>query len=176
MSVTSDSDAGFRGWFEQTFGAPFPLDLWTPLRSPGEAHWVSADLPEGAEARPLREEFLDQPDRYLSTGFWGHGVNSYAFYFIEKRGAHRCFLRLRYGGAYGDPAEDAVRVLAFLRAYGRFRDAREGALAASSIVHEMGQSTAELRTASGPPLRVEHIGPPAELWRQLDEALDGAAG
>jgi hypothetical protein len=53
---------------------------------------------------------------YFLIGFWGHGVNSYAFYYVRDDPRSRVYLRLPFGGVYMDSEENAARIARFLPA------------------------------------------------------------
>lgn len=64
------------------------------------------------------EEFLESaPYGYYLVGFWGHGVNSYAFYYARVDARSRVFFRLPYGGVYMNNEEMASQMRAFLYAF-----------------------------------------------------------
>jgi hypothetical protein len=54
------------------------------------------------------------PAGYLLVGFWGHGFNSYAFYYARVDERSRVYFRLGYGGVYMDNDAAAARIRAFL--------------------------------------------------------------
>jgi hypothetical protein len=56
----------------------------------------------------------DAPEGYLLVGFWGHGVNSYAFYYARVDAHSRVYFRLGYGGVYMDNDAAAAQIRAFL--------------------------------------------------------------
>lgn len=61
------------------------------------------------------------PRGWFQAGFWGHGINSYAFYLAEVTDRHRALIRLPYGGgAYSTP-DEAPRAVAQLARYRKFR-------------------------------------------------------
>jgi hypothetical protein len=59
----------------------------------------------------------DAPVGWFQAGFWGHGVNSYAFYYGRVTERARIYLRLRYGeGAYvKDPEAHRAHALETLQ-------------------------------------------------------------
>ena len=57
---------------------------------------------------------------YFLMGFWGHGINSYAFYYLRIDDWSHIFFRLAYGGVYMDDAERARKVREFLSNYFAF--------------------------------------------------------
>lgn len=65
--------------------------------------------------------FLTQaPVGYAQIGFWGHGVNSFAFYYARVDEWSRVFLRLPYGGVYMDNDEAARQIRRFVPAFFEF--------------------------------------------------------
>jgi len=60
------------------------------------------------------------PGGYFLIGFWGHGVNSYAFYYSRVDSKSKIFFRLGYGGAYMDNELEAKHIREFLSAYSSF--------------------------------------------------------
>ena len=58
--------------------------------------------------------FEDLHGQYFLMGFWGHGVNSYAFYYIRSDPKSKIFFRLPYGGVYMDNDKEKVRINKFL--------------------------------------------------------------
>jgi hypothetical protein len=75
---------------------------------------------------------------YCQVGFWGHGVNSYAFYLSRVTPGSRVHFRLPYGGAYGDERKDARRVREFLLAFLEFEAAVQIAGGELLAVESMG--------------------------------------
>ena len=125
----------------------------------------------------MSSAFTEPGGDYCMAGFWGHGVNSYALYLIERQGAHRCFFRLHYGGAYGDRERDAGRAVAFLAGYQAFKERWQSRLAESLIFHEMGLGSARLRLDGGGDVRVDER-PDADVegfWARLVHTLDERA-
>jgi hypothetical protein len=109
----------------------FRRELRAELPLPLPSHCVSVPgdglLIGSAEAarRPLLTQsdivpFLSVPDGYFLAGFWGHGVNSYAFYWCVADARQRVFLRLPYGGVYMDLEQAHIGVLSVLRSYSAF--------------------------------------------------------
>lgn len=69
------------------------------------------------------EEFFDSaPDGYKITGWWGHGINSYAFYYLRITEHEKIFFRLPYGGVYMDNDKEAEKISDFLGEYSKFRE------------------------------------------------------
>ncbi|MBI5866793.1 MAG: hypothetical protein HZB43_00630 [candidate division Zixibacteria bacterium] len=57
---------------------------------------------------------------YFLIGFWGHGVNSYAFYYARVDEQSKICFRLPYGGVYMDNKECAAEIARFLSAFAAF--------------------------------------------------------
>lgn len=57
------------------------------------------------------------PEGYYMIGFWGYGVNSYAFYYSCVDSWSRVYFRLPYGGVYGDTEKEARQIRNFLVKY-----------------------------------------------------------
>jgi hypothetical protein len=77
-----------------------------------------------------KEQFLIQgsigsfiksaPKGYFLIGFWGHGVNSYAFYYSRIDSWSKILFRLPYGGMYMDNEKMGKYVQEFLTSYFQF--------------------------------------------------------
>ena len=94
--------------FQKDIGMPFPIIPETfgklvPLFKPhakcllfgskvavGNPYLVQASISEFLENAPVG---------YFLIGFWGHGTNSYAFYYSRVDSMSKIFFRLGYGGA-----------------------------------------------------------------------------
>jgi hypothetical protein len=62
-----------------------------------------------------KREFISScPIGYFLIGFWGHGINSYAFYYSRVDDWSKIFFRLPYGGVYMDQELQAHLVRTFL--------------------------------------------------------------
>ena len=67
------------------------------------------------------DAFIERPrDGYFLVGFWGHGVNSHAFYYVRDGSQSRTYFRLPLGGVYMDNEEHATRIARFLPAFFAF--------------------------------------------------------
>ena len=108
----------FDAWFRQTFRAEPPFAITVPLfKQPGLSHWASAKVSTLSPSRLVIPTFPDDPEVYTVAGHWGYGIASQAFYFIQRAGERRVFLRLAFGGAYGERGAEAAEVVAALEAY-----------------------------------------------------------
>lgn len=60
------------------------------------------------------------PAGYYLIGFWGHGVNSYAFYYSRVDSWRKILFRLPFGGVYMDKKLMAKQIQIFLKNYIEF--------------------------------------------------------
>ena len=60
------------------------------------------------------------PECYYLVGFWGHGVNSYGFYYSRMDSWRKILFRLPYGGGYMDNKLMTKHVREFLISYIEF--------------------------------------------------------
>src|SRR5690606_25955874 len=49
---------------------------------------------------------ISEIDEYFITGFWGHGINSHAFYYSRIDNLSKIFFRLPFGGVYMNNEEE----------------------------------------------------------------------
>lgn len=171
MPSTEPAGAALERWLRATFGELPALELG-PLVELGPSAWAS---PGVTLPLPIVPAFrAEPPDDYALAGHWGRGGASEAVYVIERRGPHRTFLRLPWGGAYGEAAMDAARIREALSAWVTFRRVAPARLAGSEVVSNMQIDRAELRWPDGRALEI--LGPTplhperAPFW----EALLGA--
>lgn len=69
------------------------------------------------------KDFLKHaPEGYFLIGFWGHGINSYAFYYLRVDSISKIFFRLPYGGVYMDNEKQAEYISKFLPEFFVFED------------------------------------------------------
>ncbi len=110
MEPTLDSLLSF---YAERIGGPFPLSL---LPADRPLHWQGQTLfgtARGTEPLYLLQSTIDAflgaaPFGTLSVGFWGHGLNSHAFYYQRREPWGSLFLRLAYGGFDDDNERDAL--------------------------------------------------------------------
>jgi hypothetical protein len=113
--------------YRKTCGKPFPIGLLAehPVSSlvPLDGQPLDKSLLIGsteASRKPsliqgdISEYLKKGPKGYFLVGYWGYGVNSYAFYFARINSWSRVFFRLPYGGAYGDRVREGLLVGQFL--------------------------------------------------------------
>ncbi len=127
-----------------------------PLKETDGDLWMSAV----AAPRPLLVQGAclgfetEAPDGYFAVGFWGHGINSYAFYYQRADGWSRVCFRLGYGGVYMDNELAARRIAAFVAAYFAF-EARLGRDYRLTAIDAMGEGRYELVHPSGRVVTIE---------------------
>lgn len=117
--------------FERDIGMAAPTELLPEGRWHQVKHHGALFATDNAPEEPRLDQSLVrdrdfiqmQQGDYAVFGYWGHGTNSYAYYFQRVDSWRRIFLRLAYGGLYMDPAVRAKdirysleRCLAFQRA------------------------------------------------------------
>ena len=172
--MSSASNEAFHNWFRDELGRDCPAQVALPLVHRRDELWLSENLVDTVEHPPMVPDFMEEPATYAMAGFWGRGVNSYAFYLVDKREDHRRFFRLTYGGAYGNPEEDAANLLQYLDGYERWRAEREASLTGSTLMHNMGIDRAELILRPGAkPTIVEGTDEGVRWWQTVVSALEG---
>jgi len=156
--------AAFLARFEKVFGIPVPPGLAMPLErmqpmgsdllwgTPECKPWLSFILsepgPEGLDA-PI-------PEGTAFLGFWGHGVNSYAFYLFLRTPSRFLHLRLPYGGVYRDNEEAAATIGTYLTALGVFLES--ASQDSTLVVAREGMSGGTYHRHGPGTDRVEHAG------------------
>jgi hypothetical protein len=106
-----------KSYFYESFGIPIPEYMLPDIElvpiydeDPDETFLFGSPM---AVKKPylIQSEidlFIDcWPKEYFLIGFWGHGVNSYAFYYLRADSWSNIFFRLPYGGIYMDNEENA---------------------------------------------------------------------
>ncbi len=158
-----------RDWFQGAFRQDFPLQPAAPLVPLAQGIWGSEHLLGQSPKPPMVPEFRAGTDDYVLTGSWGYGVNTYAFYFVERRGPHRRFFRLGSGGAYTNEEAAAREVVEYLQAYEGWRRQLESKVTPSVLIHNLGNNTAEL-TVAGALKSFAGDAPPREWWARVSAA------
>jgi hypothetical protein len=109
--------------FQKSFGVPIEQILRLKKNLIPIAGNVEDALLFGSKAAadnpylldPHLEEFIEStPEGYFLIGFWGYGVNSYAFYYSVVDSFKKVWFRLPYGGAYSNNDEEAKYIRKFL--------------------------------------------------------------
>jgi len=78
------------------------------------------------------------PRGYFMVGFWGYGINSYAFYYVRVDSMSKVFFRLPYGGVYMNNDQMALLVKNFLTNFLIFEKRLIGAVKSFVAVESMG--------------------------------------
>lgn len=78
------------------------------------------------------------PLGHHTVGFWGHGVNSYAFYAIFKNPNESVYLRLHRGGAYTDPVKMANDIANYILALTQLLRTTRAANGQLLVIESMG--------------------------------------
>jgi len=89
--------------------------------------------------------FLNKsPEGYFLIGFWGHGFNSYGFYYSRVEPNSRIFFRLPYGGAYMNNKREAIRIKDFIINFFEFKNKLKTATT-FNVVEYMGEGYYEIK-------------------------------
>jgi hypothetical protein len=102
-------------FYAERMGGPLPSTLLPPDQP---LHWQGQTLfstARGTEPPYLLQSAIDSflsgaPLGHCSVGFWGHGMNSHAFYYQRREPWCSLFLRLTYGGFYDDNERAALQI------------------------------------------------------------------
>lgn len=153
-TALSDLKAAYR----QCFGLPMP---WMMLRDRALVP-VHAEIGSGillGSPSAVRRAFLVQseidefvhscPQGYFLTGFWGHGVNTYAFYYSRSDSWGRVFFRLPYGGVYSDNGTMGHRVREFFVHYFDFEQKLSGRVKTLLAIDSMSMGRYEIVMRDG---------------------------
>jgi hypothetical protein len=128
--------------FRKEIGSPIPQEilldeLLVPLDGNNEADsllWgTKIALGDSYLFQGQIDDFMQScPEGYFLIGFWGHGVNSYAFYYSRVDNWKKILFRLPYGGVYTDNKLMAKQIREFLANYIEFEQSL--APAAKSLI------------------------------------------
>lgn len=132
--------------YQEEIGTPLPERIEQALgRDYVEITGVDGELIGSPIA--LSEQYLAQghirgfcdsaPPGHVLTGFCGHGVNSYAFYFCLVDSWRRIYFRLPYGGVYMDNEKMARCIREFLCRYFLFEDSIAGKVTSFIAIESM---------------------------------------
>lgn len=112
--------------YRQDIGAEFPGCFYPDpvterLSEEDRESYCVSEAGARAPLVPVLPGNLEEaPQGTWLAGFWGYGANSCAYYFVRKNERSHVFLRLPYGGAYGNTGQDAAQVRAFVERYAAF--------------------------------------------------------
>jgi hypothetical protein len=143
--------------FKRKFGIPLPQYLLprenlVPIGDPEESLLFGS--PSAVQKPYLIQgdikSFIDTaPEGYFLIGFWGHGVNSYAFYYSRVDNWSRILFRLPYGGVYMDNDKMAQKIRAFLTCYIEFEKSNSGRLSLFIAIDSMSEGYYKAVTKDG---------------------------
>jgi hypothetical protein len=121
---------------------PFGPDPWKPSAGvdPDEAMLFCSQ--DGARLPPplimsSMQPFFSYPAGYYLMGYWGHGVNSYALYYLRIDAWSKVYFRLPYGGFYTDNLRMAILIRQFLPSYFEFEQQVKGRVKMLEAVEAM---------------------------------------
>jgi hypothetical protein len=95
------------------------------------------------------------PKGYFLIGFWGHGVNSYAFYYSRVDSWSKIFFRLPYGGTYMDNEKMGKYVQEFLTSYFQFERRVKKRVKTLIAVESMGDGYYRIELPDGKSFELE---------------------
>lgn len=155
-------------FYEERFGGPLPTSLLPPDQP---LIWREQNLfgsAQTAEGLYLIQSTIDQflgeaPLGYLTVGFWGHGMNSYGFYYQRREQWCSIFLRLAYGGVYEDNVRAAQEVKATMEWFAEFLKIAKDRVQNLIVVDSMGAANFQITLLSGQ--TIEGNGPLFKLGR-----------
>ncbi|MCP9782231.1 hypothetical protein KBY83_02705 [Cyanobium sp. WKJ7-Wakatipu] len=153
-AIPPPTTAGLVAHYAERIGEPMPLGL---IPADLELLWLgqllfgtAAALEHPYRVQPDVEDFLrDAPEGHFAIGFWGHGMQSHAFYVQRVESWCRVYLRIPYGGVYSDHEDQALklhRVLLWLPEF--LREARSRCRHLR-LVDSMGDAQLKLESIDG---------------------------
>lgn len=145
--MTADA---FTEWFEALTGNKWPLATPPGLVQVARFHWETED----ATKQAFPNGWLTPCAPATSHDFTvvanaGHGVNSYAAYFIRQAGHHFAFLRLPFGGVHMDYEECGAAVALAISRYHAFVTEGLPGDSRSTVICNMGEWSAKLELNDG---------------------------
>ena len=158
----------FLKMFRERLRVDHPLPLPSGLRA-------FRDYPDLVHSRSMTAPCLVEVDVALCappgafmTGFYGYGMNSYAFYRVESTTRVSAFLRLPYGGAYMDDEKERANIVASLNAYRELVEAPD--VKAVIVALSMGANGAGTCDQDGQWAFAETIGDSSECLMAVQHA------
>ncbi len=144
--------------FEECFRISFPKELMPTIKVTQFDKYQKDTLLFGSETA-LKEPYISQdsiqsfkthcPNDYVVLGFWGHGVNSYAFHYSIVDKWRKVLFRLPYGGVYSDNEKDAENIREFVSKYIEFEKVLKGKVKSWIAIDSMGEGYYKLVTKDG---------------------------
>jgi hypothetical protein len=164
--MTQKIKEGFEWLFKHEMKVDLPLRLPQALIADSYNDYNGRKVPyfvSSAAAQADRmliqgdiERLGSLPLGYFTAGFWGHGANSYAFYWCEVTPVIRVFFRLGYGGYYSDNDRQRRLVVQFLTNWNLFVSNRIPAHVHSVVAYDsMGAAGWEFTMADGTKASIE---------------------
>lgn len=126
----SPTPTDLEAYYAERIGQPMPEEL---IPADLELLWLgqllfgtAAALEHPYRVQPDMDDFLrEAPACHFAIGFWGHGIQSQAFYVQKVEPWCRVYLRIPYGGVYSDHEAQALSLHRVLRWLPEFlREAR----------------------------------------------------
>jgi hypothetical protein len=110
-------NTAFLGWFFELIGEEFPLPLFHwELTSVDKLLWASLSLPpKSLQGLPHQLLIKDIEHPYRVYGYWGYGINGYAFYSTRVEPNIRVTLRSEFGGIGTRSSQHAEHVVDLLK-------------------------------------------------------------
>ena len=152
--------------FEKYFEMPFPDEMLPdcevfPFTTDTESCYLFGSK-NALKTPTLTQGDIDTfmnhaPNGYYMIGFWGHGTNSYAFYYVRNNGWRKILFRLGYGGAYMDNVEEAKTICSFLGDYLEFEKQIQKNNASIVILSSMETSSCEVFLSDGKEFKSEEM-------------------
>ena len=113
--MSPPTPADLEAYYAERIGQPMPEGL---IPADLELLWLgqllfgtAAALEHPYRVQPDMDDFLrEAPEGHFAIGFWGHGIQSHAFYVQRVEPWCRVYLRIPYGGVYSDHEEQALRL------------------------------------------------------------------
>jgi len=193
----------FKESFQMEFGIEFPLHIPADVSSQDSGSFTTYGVrPDKSLIKPgpylLRnvlltpiarqrtykdqahiENFLQEaPEGYFYTGFWGHGVNSHAFYYSVVNQWERIFLRLPYGGLYMNNEEGAEYVKKVLTKFSDLERLVEGKVRKLIIVdsmsfglHKSGSGKYKIVGNNGKSMQDDEYAPSSENYNEMQRLV-----
>jgi len=150
----SPTPADLEAYYAERIGQPMPQGLIPAdleLQCLGQLLFGSgAALEHPYRVQPDVEDFLrEAPEGHFAIGFWGHGVQSHAFYMQRVEPWCRIYLRIPYGGVYSDNESQALRLHRVLRWLPEFLREARGHCRHLRLVDSMGSGNLRIETLDG---------------------------
>lgn len=172
------------GLFEKDFKIPVPEGMLpeeglVPLdgKPVGESLLFGTPTETRTPIDPPLETVKILPDGYCVVGYWGHGINSYAFQYNRKNSWSEFSLRIPFGGVYMDNKANAEVIEKFFTEYFKWEAnfLKEGL---DKTIHlaafdNMGQGFYEIGGSNKKTLRVkESLINQTKFQQQFDQTLE----